>query len=182
MPLLTGALPVPTSMGWEASNLNNNGCSIYFEFTTTVTITGIQVTVAAAPGSSITTGFAEILAYAFLSGPGLTSANFTAPTYQLNTTASNIMSANGTFVTAGGITTAGGGSAQDCLFIANLKEWMDTSAPPCQLQFTEYVPINSVVVTSGDFIVLHIDHGGQGPLDCEMQVSLQGTSTGGVPI
>jgi hypothetical protein len=167
-----------TSFGWEGS-YNNNGASVFYQIPTSCpgggfTLTGVQLSIAAAPGSVIGTGFAELLAQGFLTGPGA-APTFNPPTYQLaSTSVATILKEAG----VAGVITNNGGNVQNCLFQAIMKQWMNMSYAALGLEYNEYIYLNNVWAPAGGYIVLHMDHAGVGPLDCEIQGKFDGFCDG----
>jgi hypothetical protein len=167
-----------TFFGWEASNLNNNGASIYYQVAGSATLgapgftlTGVQLSVACEPGSGAS-GFAEVLAYGFAYAGGV--PNFSSPTYQISSLSQSPYIQPGTFVNPSSVSVAGNSTPQYCMFSVIMKAVLPNNPLQCNL----YIPQNNLWLPAGAYLVLHMDHGGNGPLDCEMQGMFQGILTG----
>jgi len=158
-------LPAPrmgstAASGWEAP-LNYNGTNFIYKINHHMRITGLQVDCAFAVITPIQ-GFAEVLVFGTLSDakPDIPLVN--------NPQGFPVMAGEaGTFSDGAAIPYAPGFHsgivAKGGLFRFIMKEWMPGSSNK-----TIFVPLNLEAIP-GDWITLHADHMGAGPVDFEIQ-------------
>jgi hypothetical protein len=172
----TSTGPSFASFGWEVTNLNDNGADVYFEVTSNMVVSAIDIDVAfmitALPASP---GFTEILYRAAVSpggGPkfykGDVGASFeSAQSPNFGTT--HIHNPNKLNVGDDGYL------LQNIFYSVILKTWVPADGAASST--SRHVSMaRSMILNAGDYLVFNMSHAGV-PGDGEMQVVLQYTLT-----
>ena len=165
----SSASPNFASVGWEVSNLSNNGADIFFEATSQVTLAAADIDLAFMITSPpATPGFAEVLCRAAVSpgGPptfykGDPGASFTSPASP-NFGKVKVHNPNHLNVGYDGVL------LQNIFYSVILKTWVTSDGTASSTSRHVRVPL-SVPLNAGDYLVFNMSHAGVSG-DCEMQV------------
>lgn len=168
----TSTGPSFASFGWEVTDLNDNGADVYFEVTSNMTVSVIDIDVAfmltALPANP---GFTEVLCRGAVSPGGRPKfyegdpgASFESP-QSPNFGKTLIHNPKGLNVGDDGYL------LQNIFYSVILKTWVPTdgtaSSPSRHVSMAR-----SLVLNAGDYLVFNMSHAGV-PGDAEMQVVLQ---------
>lgn len=176
----SGSLAIPASatsqqqttlllgVGWEVTDLQNNGANTYTQFTRPVFITGCQLFASMAPTGNPNFGFCEVLV---MVGVSSSEPSFVAPPHQYyelsspfgndgDVTPAVVNNPNG--LTVGGTVWPGGP------LVGLILKSMSNQCV--------YVPISrtnlAIFVPAGGCLVIHVDHAGSSA-DFEIQGSIE---------
>lgn len=162
------------SFGWEVSNLDDNGADVYFEVTSGMVVSSVDIDVAfmltALPASA---GFAEVLCRAAVSPngkpefyPGDPGASFISP-QSPNFSKTHIYNPNKLNVGDDGYL------LQNIFFSVILKTWVPKGGTASSTS-RHVTAARSLALNAGDYLVFNMSHAGV-PGDAEMQVVLEYT-------
>jgi hypothetical protein len=166
--------PSFASFGWEVTNLNDNGADVYFEVTSNLVVSLLDIDVSfmlTAPPA--TAGFTEILCRAAVSPgappqfyPGDPGASFISP-QSPNFGKTHIHNPNKLNVGDDGYV------LQNIFYSVILKTWVPKNGTASSTS-RHVSAARQLVLSAGDYLVFNMSHGGV-PGDAEMQVVLQYT-------
>ncbi len=166
--------PSFASFGWEVSNLDDNGADVYFEVTSNMTVTSVDMDVAfmitSAPAAA---GFGEVLCRAAVS-PGARpkfyegdpGASFESP-QSPNFSKTHIYNPNKLNVGDDGYL------LQNIFYSVILKTWVPASGAGSSTS-RHVTAARSLALNAGDYLVFNMSHAGVSG-DAEMQVVLEYT-------
>lgn len=161
--------PSFASFGWEVSNLDDNGADVYFEVTSSMVVSSIDIDVAlmltALPANP---GFTEVLCRAAVSPGGKpqfystdSGASFISP-QSPNFGKTHIYNPNKLNVGDDGYL------LQNIFFSVILKTWIPKNGTASSTS-RHVTAARSLALNAGDYLVFNMSHAGV-PCDAEMQV------------
>ncbi len=164
--------PSFAGFGWEVSNLDDNGADVFFEVTSNMVVSFMDIDIAfmltALPASA---GFAEVLCRAAVSPgarpkfyPGDPGASFESP-QSPNFSKTHIYNPNGLNVGDDGYL------LQNIFCSVILKTWVPKGGTASSTS-RHVTAARSLALNAGDYLVFNMSHAGV-PGDAEMQVVLQ---------
>jgi hypothetical protein len=170
----TSTGPSFASFGWEVANLDDNGADVYFEVTSNMIVSSIDIDVSfmltSAPANA---GFAEVLCRGAVSPggrpkfyPGDSGASFESA-QSPNFGKTHIYNPNNLNVGDDGYL------LQNIFYSVILKTWVPKSGTASSTS-RHVSAARSLVLNAGDYLVFNMSHAGV-PGDAEMQVVLQYT-------
>jgi len=170
----TSTGPSFASFGWEVANLDDNGADVYFEVTSNMIVSSIDIDVSFMLTSVLATaGFAEVLCRGAVSPggrpkfyPGDPGASFESP-QSPNFGKTHIYNPNNLNVGDDGYV------LQNIFYSVILKTWVPKSGTASSTS-RHVSAARSLVLNAGDYLVFNMSHAGV-PGDAEMQVVLQYT-------
>jgi hypothetical protein len=157
------------SFGWEVCNLHGNGANAFFPVQTNMILQTVCTDISASILKPSAAGFAEILCVGGVSRQSSPAFNNVAPAY-VNFPASTNFGSVATDNPNGLSVIMDGNMLQDQFLAVILKTWVPADGAGSATA-RHCVVSPSLALSSGDYLVFHMDHVGVS-VDCEMQVVL----------